>query len=81
MSLAVKQYGGLAKLDSIIDGYETLNYELTANIFYFHLKYLKAWWSDGISTFSTLWANSDKLIIYFLYFSENSIWNFTQIVS
>ena len=33
--------------------------------------------------FTTLWANSadDKLMIFFLFFSENRIWHFTQIVS
>ena len=34
-------------------------------------------------TFTTLWANSadDKLMIFFLFFSENRLWPFMQIVS
>ena len=34
-------------------------------------------------TFTTLWANSadDKLVIFFLFFPENRIWHFMQIVS
>ena len=34
-------------------------------------------------TFTILWANSaeDKLLIFFLFFQENRIWHFMQIVS
>ena len=34
-------------------------------------------------TFTTLWANltADTLLIFFLFFLENSIWHFMQIVS
>ena len=34
-------------------------------------------------TFTTLWANSAdyKFIIFFLFFPENGIWHFMQIVS
>ena len=36
-----------------------------------------------ILTFTTLWAFSadDKLMIFFLFFPENRIWHFMQIVS
>ena len=37
----------------------------------------------ALLTFTTLWANSSdsKLIIFFLFFSENRLWHFLQIVS
>ena len=37
----------------------------------------------GALTFTTLWANlaDNKLVIFFLFFPENRIWHFMQIVS
>ena len=37
----------------------------------------------GILTFTTFWAFSadDRLMIFFLFFPENRIWHFKQIVS